>query len=60
MSDEVLAPIIAIVILLLLFLWVPTLSICTSGCQKLLRGRSRRKVNSEDAAEKPSGMREAA
>ncbi len=40
MSDEVLAPIIAVVILLALFLWVPTLSICNDRCQKLLRGSS--------------------
>lgn len=45
MSDEVLAPVIAIVILGALFLWVPTLHVCNDRCQKLLRGRTRREAN---------------
>ncbi len=42
MSDEVLAPILVVVILLVLFLWVPTLDVCSDRCQKLLRGRTRK------------------
>ncbi len=48
MSDEVLAPILAILILGALFLWVPTLHVCNDRCQKLLRGRT--KQQAEEAA----------
>ena len=60
MSDEVLAPIIAVVVLLLLFLWVPTLSICNSGCQKLLRGRRRPEASALEPTETSSDLRDAA
>ena len=43
MTDEILAPMIAIGTLAALFLWIPTLDICDALCQKLLRGRIRRR-----------------
>ena len=51
MSDEVLAPIVATLILAALFLWVPTLDTCNDRCQKLLRGRTRRQQTEEAARE---------
>ncbi len=44
MSDEVLAPILAIVILGAFYLWIPTLDVCNDRCQKLLRGRTKQQV----------------
>ncbi len=44
MSDEVLAPVLAILILGALFLWIPTLDICNDRCQKLLRGRTKQQA----------------
>ncbi len=40
MSDEVLAPILTVLILAGLFLWVPTLRICNARCQQILSLRS--------------------
>lgn len=48
MSDEVLALILALIILVALFLWVPTLDVCNDRCQKLLRGRTRQQAEVED------------
>ena len=42
MSDEVLAPIITLGLIVAFVLWVPTLHFCNARCQQLLRGRSRR------------------
>ena len=36
MSDEILAPLITIVVLAGLFLWVPTLHLCDARCKRLL------------------------
>ena len=44
MSDEVLAPILAILILGALFLWIPTLDLCNDLCRKLLRGRTKQQA----------------
>ena len=52
MSDEVLAPILAVVILGALYLWIPTLDVCNDRCLKLLRGRTKQPV--EDATRESS------
>ena len=58
MTDEILAFLIAIAILLALFVWIPTLEICSEGCQKLLRGGRQRKATS--AAQHTAAARSAA
>ena len=42
MSEEILAPILTVVILVALVLWVPTLHVCNARCQSILRWRSNR------------------
>ena len=46
MTDEILAFLIAIAILLALFVWIPTLAICSEGCRKLLRRGTQRAATS--------------
>jgi len=43
MSDEVLAPLLTVAVLIALFVWVPTLHVCNARCQDLLRLRSSRR-----------------
>lgn len=47
-SEEILAPVLTIVILLALALWVPTLGICNARCQSILRWRANRTTKPED------------
>ena len=42
MSEEILAPILTVAVLVALVLWIPTLGVCNARCQSILRWRSNR------------------
>lgn len=50
MSDEILAPLIALGILAVLFLWVPTLDICNDRCKRLLLWRKKSRPETRDTS----------